>query len=90
MPAETFYLVLVPTYNEAENVEALVGRIMDLGLDASMLFVDDNSPDGTGGILRRIADKTPGCMQSTGKASSASAARMPRGLRGLIGRDFAP
>ncbi len=48
--------VVVPTYNEAENIESLVTQILGLGLDLQVLVVDDNSPDGTG----RLADQMAG------------------------------
>lgn len=50
-------LVFVPTYNERENVEAVWGRVAALGLDIDVLFLDDNSPDGTGEILDKLARK---------------------------------
>lgn len=48
-------LVVVPTYNEAENVAALTEAVLDVSGAIEMLFVDDNSPDGTGKILDGIA-----------------------------------
>jgi len=48
-------LLLIPTYNERDNVEALYGQIRALTLDMDLLFVDDGSPDGTGDILDAIA-----------------------------------
>lgn len=47
--------VVVPTYNEAENIERLVSQILALGLDLQVIVVDDNSPDGTGQIVDRLA-----------------------------------
>jgi len=44
--------IVVPTYNEAENLPKLVSALFSLPLDLAVLVVDDNSPDGTG----RIAD----------------------------------
>ena len=49
-------LVLIPTYNERENVEKLCADILGLGLDADILFVDDSSPDGTGDLLDLLAE----------------------------------
>ena len=48
-------LIMIPTYNEAENVERLYREIRQLALGVDFLFVDDNSPDGTGSILDRLA-----------------------------------
>ena len=47
-------MVFIPTYNERENVELILSQILALGLHADILFVDDNSPDGTGQLLDSI------------------------------------
>ncbi len=44
-------LVVIPTYDEKENVENISKAVLDALPDANILFVDDNSPDGTGDIL---------------------------------------
>jgi len=48
-------LVFIPTYNERENVEKIYKELKNLNLDMHLLFVDDNSPDGTGKVLDDIA-----------------------------------
>jgi dolichol-phosphate mannosyltransferase len=48
-------LIFVPTYNELENVRELFGQLVALGRDYSLLFLDDNSPDGTGKLLDELA-----------------------------------
>ncbi len=50
-------LILIPTYNEAENVEAIFNEIHRLNLDADILFIDDHSPDGTGDIIDRLVGR---------------------------------
>src|ERR1044072_1758478 len=45
--------IILPTYNEAENLPKLVSALLSLPLDLTVLVVDDHSPDGTG----RIADE---------------------------------
>jgi dolichol-phosphate mannosyltransferase len=52
-------LVILPTYNEAENLTALVPRILEQG-SFDVLIVDDNSPDGTGTIADDLANQFPG------------------------------
>lgn len=57
MDTDRRLLIFIPTYNEAENVEALFTRIRVLNLPAHILFLDDNSPDGTGDIVDRLASE---------------------------------
>jgi dolichol-phosphate mannosyltransferase len=52
-------LLFIPTYNEKENVERILAEILRLGLDLDILFLDDNSPDGTGKLLDGLAEKHP-------------------------------
>lgn len=52
-------LVVIPTYNEAENLEPLLGRLRKAVPEADVLVVDDGSPDGTGAIADRIAAADP-------------------------------
>jgi dolichol-phosphate mannosyltransferase len=55
--------LILPTYNEAENVEALVraslAQLATTGLEHTILVVDDSSPDGTGEIAERLAGEHP-------------------------------
>jgi len=52
-------LVGIPTLNESKNVEGMVKRLGRLSLPLDILFVDDNSTDGTGQILDRLAKENP-------------------------------
>jgi dolichol-phosphate mannosyltransferase len=52
--------VILPTYNEAENLQKLVSVLFLLPLDLGVLVVDDNSPDGTGRIADELANQHPG------------------------------
>ena len=53
------FIVITPTYNEAENISKLIPQILDAGEDVSVLVVDDNSPDGTGNIVTEISKTNP-------------------------------
>ncbi|MCF8118554.1 MAG: polyprenol monophosphomannose synthase [Desulfarculaceae bacterium] len=55
-------LVVIPTYNEAENLPPLHEALFGLGLDLGVLIVDDNSPDGTGEIADDLARENPRVM----------------------------
>jgi dolichol-phosphate mannosyltransferase len=48
-------LVIIPTYNERENIESVISKVFGLGVDAGVLVVDDNSPDGTGDFVADVA-----------------------------------
>jgi dolichol-phosphate mannosyltransferase len=49
-------IVVIPTYNEKQNIEAMAQAVLEqLPQDGSILFVDDNSPDGTGDIIDSIS-----------------------------------
>ncbi|MEM7658659.1 MAG: polyprenol monophosphomannose synthase [Bacteroidota bacterium] len=52
-------LVIVPTYNEKENIEALIHRVMEVLPETHMLIVEDNSPDGTAEIVRKLQTEFP-------------------------------
>jgi dolichol-phosphate mannosyltransferase len=47
--------VIVPTYDESDNIASLVEAIIGLGIGAQVIIVDDNSPDGTGDIADDLA-----------------------------------
>jgi dolichol-phosphate mannosyltransferase len=49
-------LIVMPTYNERQNLEIVAGRIREAVPDADLLVVDDNSPDGTGDLADKLAE----------------------------------
>jgi dolichol-phosphate mannosyltransferase len=68
--------VVIPTYNEAENLEKLVSALLDIPINLHILIVDDNSPDGTGLLADRLSSRLPGSVQvihRTGKLGLSSA-----------------
>jgi dolichol-phosphate mannosyltransferase len=52
-------LIVVPTYNERENVRDIAARLLAALPGTELLFVDDNSPDGTGAVLDELAGAEP-------------------------------
>ena len=47
-------LVIIPTYNEKENIEAIITTVFGLPVDFHVLVIDDGSPDGTAAIVKRM------------------------------------
>jgi dolichol-phosphate mannosyltransferase len=57
-------IVIIPTYNEAENIHRLVSSLLSLNIPyLSLLIVDDNSPDGTGTLAESLAKKHDGLVR---------------------------
>lgn len=52
-------LVIIPTYNEKENIEAIIRAVFNQKKDFHILVVDDNSPDGTAQIVENLKDEFP-------------------------------
>jgi len=52
-------IVVMPTYNEAENLPLMVPRVLSQGAHIDLLVVDDDSPDGTGKLAEDLADANP-------------------------------
>lgn len=71
------FSIVIPTYNEAGGIEellrALDGVFKAHGLDGEIIVVDDNSPDGTGAIVDRLATELPvRCLHRPGKMGLSS------------------
>lgn len=68
-------LVIIPTYNESQNIESITNRLRKAVPDAHVLIADDNSPDGTGQIADRLAenDDHVHVMHRTGKQGLGAA-----------------
>jgi dolichol-phosphate mannosyltransferase len=81
-------LVIIPTYNERDNVEWIVSRVRESVADASVLIVDDNSPDGTGALADALAesDEAVHVLHRAGKEGLGAAYR--DGMRWGLGQGF--
>jgi dolichol-phosphate mannosyltransferase len=81
-------LVIIPTYNERDNVEWIVSRVRESVADASVLIVDDNSPDGTGALADALAgsDEAVHVLHRAGKEGLGAAYR--DGMRWGLGQSF--
>jgi dolichol-phosphate mannosyltransferase len=52
-------LVIIPTYNEKENIVAIVNAVMELPVEFHVLVIDDGSPDGTGQLVKDLQVENP-------------------------------
>ncbi|WP_257670277.1 polyprenol monophosphomannose synthase [Parapedobacter tibetensis] len=53
-------IVIIPTYNEKENIEKIIRKVFSQAEPFHVLVVDDSSPDGTGAIVNRLQEEFPG------------------------------
>ena len=81
-------LVITPTYNERANVPTLITRVLAQDPRIELLFVDDNSPDGTGDLIAELAVQEPRIhlLRRPGKLGLGTAYR--DGFRWALERDF--
>jgi len=68
-------LVIIPTYNERENIDSMIGKLLALPHGLHVLVVDDHSPDGTAGVVRAWAarDARVHLIERAGKLGLGSA-----------------
>ena len=69
-------IVIIPTYNEKENIEKILRKVFSLDVDFHVLIVDDGSPDGTATIVRRLQNEFPDRLfmeERTGKLGLGTA-----------------
>lgn len=52
-------IVIIPTYNEKENIEAIIRHVFSLSIDFHILIIDDGSPDGTAHIVKSLLSEFP-------------------------------
>ena len=55
-------IVIIPTYNEKENIEKIIRKVFSLPGNYHLLIVDDGSPDGTGNIIKGLQQEFPGTL----------------------------
>lgn len=81
-------LVITPTYNEKANVPTLIERVLEQDPRLEMLFVDDNSPDGTGDLIEDIAKSNPRVHLLRRPAKMGLGTAYRDGFRWALARDF--
>lgn len=82
-------LVIIPTYNEIENIEDIIKAVFDLSLGFHVLIVDDNSPDGTSAEVTRLQRTFPDRLfLETRKEKSGLGTAYIHGFKWAIERKF--
>jgi dolichol-phosphate mannosyltransferase len=69
-------IVIIPTYNEKENIEAIIATVLNLPVKFHVLIIDDGSPDGTGAIVKNLLAAYPSRLfleERTGKLGLGTA-----------------
>jgi len=81
-------LVIVPTYNEKENIQAVIEKLRSLRIQSDILIIDDNSPDGTAQIVRNLQPKFENIylLERPGKLGLGTAYAM--GFQWALERDY--
>ena len=82
-------LVIIPTYNEKENIEKMIRKVFSLTKDFHLLIVEDNSPDGTGTIVKQMMPEFEGklfILERKGKLGLGTA--YIDGFRGALSKGY--
>ena len=86
MAHESDSIVIIPTYNEKENIENIVRAVIDLEKCFHILIIDDGSPDGTAAIVKRLIADRLFIVERTGKQGLGTA--YIRGFRWALEHDY--
>jgi dolichol-phosphate mannosyltransferase len=81
-------IVIIPTYNELENIEKMVRAVFSIS-DYHILIIDDNSPDGTAGIIKKLQSEFPDrlfLIERSGKLGLGTA--YIQGFQWALGNDY--
>lgn len=82
-------IIIIPTYNEKENIEAIIRTVFTLPKEFDILIIDDNSPDGTADIVKKLQSEFKGrlhIIERAGKLGLGTA--YIAGFRWTLERDY--
>ena len=83
-------LVISPTYNEKRNIKELIARISQLNCVLDILIIDDNSPDGTGEIVKKLMETNDRIYLIERKGKLGLGTAYCRGFQWALERDYDP
>lgn len=81
-------LVVIPTYNEKDNIEAILRYVFDMNRNYHILVVDDSSPDGTGDIVRRLQGEFAGLFLEERKGKLGLGTAYIHGFKWGLARNY--
>ncbi|MEL6304424.1 MAG: polyprenol monophosphomannose synthase [Bacteroidota bacterium] len=82
-------LVIIPTFNEIENIEAIIRTVFDLKRNFHVLIVDDNSPDGTAQAVQKLQETFPDSLfLEVRKEKSGLGTAYIHGFKWALARDY--
>lgn len=81
-------VIIIPTYNEKENLPEMVGRLEELPHQVDLLVVDDNSPDGTGEMAESMKESHPWIHVIHRKEKSGLGSAYVAGFRWALEREY--
>ena len=81
-------LVIIPTYNEIENIETVIRAVFSLSTPFDVLVVDDNSPDGTAVRVRELQEEYPALHLEVRKGKSGLGTAYVHGFKWAIARKY--
>ena len=88
VPRVPSVVVVIPTYNERDNLRTLVPKVLALSAAYRVIVVDDDSPDGTGAVADALADTFPGRVEVLHRAKKEGIGRAYlAGFRVALARD---
>ena len=81
-------IVIIPTYNEFNNIQKLIPQVLDLYSDLDILIVDDNSPDGTGKYIEELSKKNSRIKLITRKGKLGLGTAYVEGYRYILSNGY--
>lgn len=81
-------LVIIPTFNEKENIAAIISAVFDINENFDILIVDDSSPDGTAKIVKKLQITEPHLFLTERKVKDGLGKAYLHGFRWALERDY--
>jgi dolichol-phosphate mannosyltransferase len=81
-------IIIIPTYNEIDNIKKMIEQLLNLSADLHVLVVDDNSPDGTGEYVENVSKENPRIklIKRAGKLGLGTA--YVEGFKYMLSKDY--